>query len=117
MASPDTARDLIAQRMKLAREQAGLSQGQAAKLLDLHRPTISEIEAGNRRVAADELARFAELYGVSVTWLTGARDEADLSDPQLAVVARELKKLKPDDIERVMAFITAVQGGRAGGDE
>ena len=38
----------VAERLRLAREQAGLSQGQVAKLLDLHRPTISEIEVTRR---------------------------------------------------------------------
>jgi transcriptional regulator with XRE-family HTH domain len=51
----------IASRLRLARESAGLSQGQVAKKMNLHRPTVSEIEAGRRRVSAEELARFAEL--------------------------------------------------------
>jgi transcriptional regulator with XRE-family HTH domain len=51
----------IASRLRLARENAGLSQGQVAKKMNLHRPTVSEIEAGRRRVSAEELARFAEL--------------------------------------------------------
>ena len=50
-------RALIAARVKEARKLAGLSQGHVAKILGLHRPSISEIEAGNRRVSADELAR------------------------------------------------------------
>lgn len=112
MSNPDPKREVIGERLRSARIMAGLSQGQAAKLLDLHRPTISEIEAGHRRVAAEELPKFAELYGVSVAWVTGTRDEADLTDPQLALVARELKKLKPADMERVMEFIAAVQGAR-----
>lgn len=58
----------LAERLRIAREQAGLSQGQTAKLLDLHRPTISEIEAGRRKVKAEELAQFGEAYGVSVAW-------------------------------------------------
>ena len=40
-----TTRMQIAQRFRQAREQAGLSQGQAARLMKVHRPTISEIEA------------------------------------------------------------------------
>ncbi len=110
---------LIADRLRTARERAGLTQGQTAKLMNMHRPTISEIEAGRRRVAADELARFAELYGVSVAWLAGSReDEPDLTDPQLAVVARELGKLKPEDFDRVMKFIAAVQdAGTAEGQD
>ena len=38
----------------------GLSQGQVAKMLGLQRPSVTEIEAGNRAVAAEELARLAE---------------------------------------------------------
>ncbi len=115
MPTHEPTRELIRERLRAARERAGLSQGQTAKLMDMHRPTISEIEAGRRRVAADELARFADLYGVSLPWLAGTKEDApDLSDPRLAVVARELQKLKPDDVERVMQFIAAVQGARGG---
>lgn len=114
MSTHELTRELIAERVRIARERAGLSQGQAAKLMDMHRPTISEIEAGRRRVAADELGRFADLFGVSVAWLAGTKDdEPDLSDPRLAIVARELQKLRPDDIDRVMKFIAAVQGARS----
>ena len=103
-------RELLAERLRIAREQAGLSQGQTAKLMDLHRPTISEIEAGRRRVSAEELTRLADLYGVSIGWLTGIKgNEPDLKDPKIALIARELQKLKPDDIDRVMQFIATVQ--------
>ena len=52
---PTEERLEIAGRLRLARETAGLSQGQAAKRLGLHRPTVSEIEAGRRRVTAEEV--------------------------------------------------------------
>src|SRR4051812_3236203 len=63
--------NVLAQRLRTSREHAGLSQSQVAKMLNLHRPTISEIEAGRRKVNSDELARFADIYEVSVAWLTG----------------------------------------------
>ena len=66
---PDTNRQEIAERLREARKAAGLSQGQVARLLQMHRPTISEIEAGNRRVAADELRKLAETYDVTASWL------------------------------------------------
>ena len=53
----------------------GLTQGQAAKRMDMHRPTISEIEAGNRNVTMPELARFAEVYDVDLAWLSGVGPE------------------------------------------
>jgi len=48
-------RGQIAERLKEARRLAGLSQGHVARILGLHRPSVSEMEAGNRRVSAEEL--------------------------------------------------------------
>ncbi|WFU14463.1 helix-turn-helix transcriptional regulator [Bradyrhizobium sp. CB3481] len=99
----------IAERLKEARKLAGLSQGHVAKMLGLHRPSVTEIEAGNRRVSADELARLAEIYDVSVAWLLGAPDKLDAEDPRLELAARELSKLKPDDLERLLKLLAAMR--------
>src|SRR5438309_901387 len=69
-------RQPIAARLRAAREQAGLSQGQSAKVVGLHRPAITEIEAGRRGVSAEELATLADAYGVDANWLVAA-EEAD----------------------------------------
>ena len=50
-------RKIIASRLRTAREMAGLSQAQVAKVLGLHRPSVSEMEAGRRRVSVDELSQ------------------------------------------------------------
>jgi transcriptional regulator with XRE-family HTH domain len=103
-------RSQIAERLKEARKLAGLSQGQVAKMLGLHRPSLSEIEAGNRRVSADELARLAEIYDVSVVWLLGdAPETIDAQDPRLELAARELSKLKPEDLERLLKLLAAMR--------
>ena len=82
--SPDTHRSALAERLREARKAAGLSQGQVAKVLQMHRPTVSEIEAGNRRVSAEELTRFAETYDVTVSWLLGeTADQLEMNDPRL----------------------------------
>lgn len=100
----------IPARLRAAREAAGLSQGQVAKLMGMHRPTISEMEAGNRRVAADELTKLADLYDVKVTWLLGeSSDRASPDDPRLQLAARELGKLKPDDLDRLLKLIAAMK--------
>ena len=68
------------------------------------------MEAGNRRVSADELARFAEIYDVSVTWLLGQAPESlDVQDPRLELAARELTKLKPDDLDRLLKLLAAMR--------
>lgn len=106
-------RHMVAARLRLAREMAGLSQAQAAKLMDLHRPTVSEIEAGRRRVAVEELKLFARIYRVGVGWLAGDRPEAaDPKDDRIQLAARELKKLRPSDLERVMRLLGALREDR-----
>jgi transcriptional regulator with XRE-family HTH domain len=105
----------IAERLKEARKLAGLSQGHVAKMLGLHRPSVSEMEAGNRRVSADELARLAEIYDVSFAWLLGkAPQTLDAHDPKLELAARELSKLKPDDLERLLNLLAAMRGDSTG---
>jgi transcriptional regulator with XRE-family HTH domain len=103
-------RTLIAERLRAARKLAGLSQGHVAKILRLHRPSISEVEAGNRRVSADELAHLAAIYDVSVAWLVGdAPETMDAQDPRLELAARELTKLKPDDLDRLLKLLAAMR--------
>ncbi len=106
-------RQIVAARLRLARDMAGLSQAQAAKLMDLHRPTVSEIEAGRRRVTVEELKLFAKIYRVGVAWLAGDRPEsANPKDDRIQLAARELKKLRPSDLERVMRLLSALREER-----
>ncbi|MEV5057874.1 helix-turn-helix protein [Rhizobium sp. PP-F2F-G48] len=101
----------IADRIKEARQLSGLSQGQAAKMLEMHRPTISEIENGNRKVSATELAQFAEIYEVSINYLMGeGPDQMNPSDPKLQLAARELSKLSPDALNSLMRALAVIQG-------
>jgi transcriptional regulator with XRE-family HTH domain len=100
-------RAAIASRMRLARERAGLSQGQVAKMLRMHRPTISEIEAGRRSVTAEELTEFANVYSVTVGWLTS--EPQDPAIDKLELAARELSKLKPRDVDRLIELLTSLR--------
>jgi transcriptional regulator with XRE-family HTH domain len=100
MADADSARAAMATRLRAAREQAGLSQGQVAKLLGLQRPSISELEAGRRKVSAEEVTRFADIYNVSVSWIM--KEESEVPDPAVELAARELAKLKKEDLDTVL---------------
>lgn len=107
MTEKDELRSAIAVRLRAAREQAGLSQGQVARKLKMLRPTISEIEAGRRRVSAEELTRLAQLYDVSISWLT--KQESEVPDPAVELAARELAKLKPEDLEKVLQLLRTLR--------
>jgi transcriptional regulator with XRE-family HTH domain len=105
----------IAGRLRLAREQAGLSQGQVALKLGLHRPTVSEIEAGRRRVTSDEVAQFASLYKVSVTWLLRpAGEKPDPKRDKAELAARALMKLKEQDLDLVLDLLGSLRNGGKG---
>ncbi len=108
-------RKSIASRLRLARERAGLSQGQVALKLDLHRPTVSEIEAGRRRVSSEEVALFASLYKVSVTWLLRpAGEKAGPKRDKAERAARALMKLKEQDLDLVLDLLGSLRNGGKG---
>lgn len=105
----ENKRGSIGARIRLAREMAGLSQGQVAKLIGLHRPSVTEIEAGNRRVSTDELEQFARHFDVTTSWLLGEEEETELHKARLQLAARELEKLKPEDLDRLLKVLTTIR--------
>ena len=110
MTPQDSKRQVIAARIREARRMAGLSQGQVAKMLGLQRPSVTEIESGNRAVSAEELAKLAEVFEVSTSWLLGeGAERVDAQDDKLQLAARELKKLKPKDLERLMTILASLR--------
>jgi transcriptional regulator with XRE-family HTH domain len=103
-------RQAMALRLREARRLSGLSQGQVAQQMKLHRPSITEVESGKRRVSAEELKRFAELYDVSISYLVGEAPETlDLDDPRIRLAARELKKLPPESLDRLLQVLAALR--------
>ena len=113
MSEHEARRQAIAARLRLAREMAGLTQGQVARSLDWHRPTVSEIEAGRRKVSAEELSMLSEMYGVNVPWVIGEEDEeANGAADRVRLAARELNKLRDEDLDRVVQLIQALRASR-----
>src|SRR5258708_397633 len=109
MQDAEHKRAIIASRIREARKAAGLSQGQVARLLGLQRPSVSEMEAGNRRVSADEITRLAELFDVRSSWLLGeGAEHVDPHDTKLQLAARELQKLKPEDLDRLLKLLASM---------
>lgn len=68
------ARELIGDRFRQAREYACVTQADVSRAFDLHRPTVSYIESGQRSLRGEEVLGFADYFGVSARWLLG--DEA-----------------------------------------
>src|SRR3546814_12208701 len=59
----------LGERLKLARETAGITQADAASEIEVARTTLVAMEKGERRVRIQELQKTASLYGPSVNAL------------------------------------------------
>lgn len=81
---------------------SGLSQESAAKILGIQRPAVSEIEAGKRKVSAEEIILFSKLYKVSLSWLLLKDDSETEMDERLKVAARELSKMSEVDRKKLL---------------
>jgi len=102
-------RSLIANRLKEARILSGLSQKEVAELIDFNRPTIAEIEAGRRKVSAEEILRFSTIYKVSSSWLMDVDEDEEFVDfKDLRFAARELGKLNQEDRLKVLQLINMI---------
>src|SRR5258708_35021171 len=101
--SADADRQALSERLKEAREYVGLKQDDVAKKLGIPRSALSNIEAGNRKVDAIELAQLAKLYQRPVAWFTG---EDSIGAPnelpdEVAHVARAGSALSPQNQQRL----------------
>jgi hypothetical protein len=76
----------------------------------MHRPTITEIEAGRRKVSSEELSEFAKVYEVSLSWLLGTEEEHGEIDDRIKLAARDLTKLKPEDLDKVLRLLSTIRG-------
>lgn len=90
------------ERLKEARKYLKLSQEFVARQMHLSRPAISAIESGQRKVTADELARFSELYGVSAEELMYGQTS---QNAQVEMFARAFSELSEIDRKEIMNLI------------
>jgi transcriptional regulator with XRE-family HTH domain len=74
----DTFNKNLGIRIKGLREKAGLSQEKLADLLTLNRATISQIENGERKLAAEEINKLAKIFNISCDVLLEPKREVKL---------------------------------------
>lgn len=79
------------QRIKDLRKTKGISQQKMAELLGVSRPTISQIENGERKVCAEELKKLAEIFNTSIDTLLNPQKE-----PKVVIMeSRSVYETKP----------------------
>ena len=94
---------LLNERLKKLRKELKLSQEYVAGVLGIHRTTITAIETGVRKVTAEELKAFSELYGVTTDELLYEK-ELDKDTKMFARTFSELSDLDKKEIMNLIEF-------------
>lgn len=92
---------MIGQRLKEARERAGLTQEQVAEALGIKREQISYFENGHREIDVLTLSKLADVYGYPVEHFLKTEQVEKPSDLSVAFRAAELSE---DDL-RALAWV------------
>ncbi len=97
----------IGQRIAVLRKNKGYSQGELAKMLNISRPSLTQIELGKRNLSVIELKEAADIFSVSIDKLLAPEfniseaiieEEAKTQEDQIRISVPELKVGKFKDI-------------------
>jgi transcriptional regulator with XRE-family HTH domain len=70
--------DLLSKRIRSIREQLGYSQQRLAELLGISRVTVSQMEAGRRKVSASDLKRLSDILETPADYLLNPEKEPEV---------------------------------------
>ena len=87
---------IIASRLKSARDDLGLNQADVAEVLEIKRNAYSQIETGRNSLSVEHLVKLPSILGKPTTWFLGLPVTPDLTkaESELLLLYRELG---PDD--------------------
>jgi transcriptional regulator with XRE-family HTH domain len=98
-----TEREILARRLREAREYLGLTQDVAAKALGLARPAYTNIEAARQSITAPQLASLARLYRTTPNMLLGVEEYAPPAD--LVAATADLSEQDRQQVLRFAQFL------------
>lgn len=105
----------VGQRIKLRREEKGLSQLDLAKKVGYEtKGSISMIESGKRDISLDKVREIAKALDVTPHWLMGWSDSPLEIKTDLELTIDELEGLNPEQLARIRDYIQFVkyEGGK-----
>lgn len=97
-------RRLLGEKLREARKYLGLKQEEVAGYLKIQRTALTDIENGQRKVEAIELARLAKLYRQPVGYFTGEDEAAAALPMDVAHLARQAANLSQQDRDELGRF-------------
>ncbi len=101
----------LAERVKKMREDMELSQEELAIRLGVPRPSISQLESGQRDISSIELAKLAKIFEISVDDLLST----DLEEKECKDIKKESKapKFNKGKFKQVLLYILDKCGAKA----
>jgi Zn-dependent peptidase ImmA (M78 family)/DNA-binding XRE family transcriptional regulator len=98
---------ILARRLKEARLNCGLTQGEAAAAVGIPRTAVVNIEAGKRSLSTLELSRFAKTYHRPVTHFF--EDETTTFEPADLILARQVPGYADDArVKKAVAWCSEI---------
>jgi len=91
----------IYERIKKARTDLHLSQDYVARFLGIARTAIVDIEAGKRKVSADELGKLSTLFQIPADELINGRN----TEMPVQMFARQFGALDKSDQQEILNLI------------
>lgn len=90
----------MGERIRKARLEKGLSQAELAELLGYKsRSSINKIEVEGRDIPRSSIVKFAQVLGVTPSYLMGWEDESSEKDP-LDILMEKYDNIKPVKLKR-----------------
>jgi transcriptional regulator with XRE-family HTH domain len=87
------------ERLKLLREEKGLSQAELGKLYNLSQSTIAYYETNNKQPSNETLQNLANFFQTTTDYLLGRSDVRNpglFTDPEVITLARARQKMTPE---------------------
>ncbi|PHM61228.1 XRE family transcriptional regulator [Xenorhabdus ishibashii] len=101
----------LAERLKKARKQAGLSQKALGERVGVTQASIQKLEGGNA-LSSTKLIDIAKTLGVSPEWLSGAREDSDTTLGIRAGTSIEDESKRDSQYYKVEVFDVQASAGR-----
>ena len=87
----------IGDRLRLRREELGMTQKEAADLLEMSETFYGEIERGNRRLSIERMILVHERMDMNLTWLLAGEQPIVIPEG----ITRQLPEEKAERMERL----------------
>jgi transcriptional regulator with XRE-family HTH domain len=91
-------------RLRIAREQKGLTQSQLAERAGFQPSAVSHFESGRRSPSFENLRKLADALGVAIDYLLGRIEEPTGSGPVIQKLFRDVGQMSAADQDTLASF-------------